>query len=258
MLIDVHCHLDMLETSPEETLNLARQIGVTKLITIGTEPQDHQFVFDTAKRLYPEVYCTLGVHPHQAELWNPQVKAFILDHFSAPWVVAIGEIGLDYYYNQAPQSIQLQAFREQLELAHELNLPVQIHTRDADQDTLMVLNEFRGKVKGIIHCFTGTEALAQGCLDIGLSISISGVVTFKNAEQLRAIVKSIPLDRLLVETDSPFLAPVPHRGKKNTPAFVRDVAIQVATLKGLTLEQLAHQTTQNALQIFSKMQNKVS
>lgn len=258
MLIDVHSHLDMLETTAEETLALARQAGVTKLITIGTEPQDHQFVYDTAKRLYPDVFCTLGVHPHQAELWSPQVKSFILEHYSAPWVVAVGEIGLDYYYNQAPQDIQLQAFREQLELAYSLDLPVQIHTRDADLDTLKVLNEFKGRVKGIIHCFTGSAELAQGCLDLGLSISISGVVTFKNAENLRAIVKSIPPSRLLVETDSPFLAPVPHRGKKNTPAYVRDVALQVAALKGMTLEQLAAQTTENALQIFSKMQNKDS
>lgn len=254
MLIDVHAHLDMLETTPEQTLQLANQRGVDKIITIGTEPQDHQTVLNIAEKLYPQVYCTLGVHPHQATLWSPEVEAFIRAQASQPWVVAIGEIGLDYYYNQSPADVQRQAFRDQLQLSIDLDLPVQIHTRDGEQDTIDILGEFKGRAKGIIHCFTGSGQLAQACLDLGFYISISGVVTFKNANELRAVVAGLPLDRILVETDSPFLAPVPHRGKKNTPAFVADVAQQVADLKGLSIDELIRVTRANTQSVFSKIQ----
>lgn len=253
-LIDVHAHLDMLETSPEETYALALEKGVDTIFTIGTEPADHLQVLDIAKRLYPKVYCTLGVHPHQANLWNSEVGQFIRQHAPLPYVVAIGEIGLDYYYNSCPEAEQKKAFEEQLDLARQLNLPVQIHTRDAEDDTLAILKKFKGEIRGIIHCFTGTQKLADACLDLGLHISISGVVTFKNAEELRQVVKKIPLDRITVETDSPFLAPVPYRGKKNTPAYVADVAKFVAELHDISYESLISITRNNTKKLFAKIQ----
>jgi TatD DNase family protein len=166
-LIDVHAHLDRLETSPTETYQLALNQNVSKIITIGTEPADHPVVLDIAKNMYPKVYCTLGVHPHEANLWSTQVGDFIKDHALLPYVVGVGEIGLDYYYNNCNPYDQKKAFHEQLELSIELDLPVQIHTRDAEEDTIFILNQYRGKAKGIIHCFTGSERLAHACLDLG-------------------------------------------------------------------------------------------
>jgi TatD DNase family protein len=210
-------------------------------------------VLDIAHKYYPEVYCTLGVHPHDGKTYTPEVGKFIETHINDPVVVAVGEIGLDYYYEQSTREEQKLAFRTQMEIAQRTQMPVQIHTRDADEDTVEILKQFRGSVTGIIHCFTGTEWLAQQCLDLGYNISISGVVTFKNAESLRSIVKMIPMDRLHVETDSPFLAPVPMRGKKNTPAYVVHTAQFVADLKGISQKELADQTRNNALKIFPKI-----
>ncbi|MES3037143.1 MAG: TatD family hydrolase [Bdellovibrionota bacterium] len=253
MWYDMHAHLDKLEVSPEQALLNARAVGVVKIVTIGTEPADHQVVLDLAKKYYPSVYCTLGVHPHEAALFTPEVKAFIDSHLPEKEVVAVGEIGLDYYYDHADRNVQKQAFREQLEMAAKHGLPVEIHTRDAEEDTLAILGEFKGKVKGIIHCFTGTRELAFGCIDLGFNISISGVVTFKNAQSLRDTVRDLPLDRIHVETDAPFLAPIPMRGKKNEPSYVVHTAQVVADLKGITLEQLATQTRQNAHTLFTKI-----
>ncbi len=252
--IDVHAHLNMLEEGVEASIENARKAGVRKIITIGTEPGDHEVVLEIAKKYYPEVYCTLGVHPHEGKIYTPEVGRFIEENATHSCVVAIGEIGLDYHYNQSPKEEQIEAFRAQLAIAERLNMPVQIHTRDADEDTITVLNEFRGRVKGIIHCFTGTQWLAEQALDLDFNISISGVVTFKNADSIRATVKMLPLDRIHVETDAPFLAPIPMRGKKNVPAFVVHTAKYVAELKGVTQEVLAEQTKKNALAMFPKIQ----
>lgn len=252
--IDVHSHLNMLEDGVEASIQKARDAGVRRLITIGTEPGDFNTVLDIAHKYYPEVYCTLGVHPHDGKVYTEDVGKFIESHVSDPAVVAIGEIGLDYYYDQSPREEQKAAFRAQLEIARRTKMPVQIHTRDADEDTVAILKEFNGEVTGIIHCFTGSEWLAKECLALGFNISISGVVTFKNADSLRAIVKMVPMDRIHVETDSPFLAPIPMRGKKNTPAFVVHTAKFVADLKGVTEEELARQTKINALKMFPKIQ----
>ncbi len=251
--IDVHAHLDMLEDSPEETLKKAKAAGVSKIVTIGTEPSDHEFVLRTAKQFYPDIYCTLGVHPHQGIQWNQEIENSIEKHLPEREVVAVGEIGLDYYYTQSPVENQREAFRCQLAMAQRNGLPVQIHTREADQDTVEILGELKGKVGGLIHCFTGSTWLAQQCLDLGYNISFSGVVTFKNAEVLRQTCRMVPLNRLHVETDSPFLAPVPQRGKKNTPAFVVHTASLVAEIKGISVEELAHATNENARQLFPKI-----
>lgn len=251
--IDMHAHLDRLEHSPEEALQLAQAQNVQKTITIGTEPNDLALVLSIAEKFYPRVFCTLGVHPHEGVLYTDEAEKFIRDHASRREVVAIGEIGLDYYYEHSPREPQKEAFRRQLQLASELGLPVEIHTRDAEPDTVEILNEFKGKVTGLIHCFTGTQWLAEKALDLGFNISISGVVTFKNADDLRKTVQFIPLDRIHVETDAPFLAPVPHRGKKNTPAFVVHTADVVANLKSVSLDVLADATTANAFRLMSKL-----
>jgi TatD DNase family protein len=252
-LIDIHCHLDMLEEGVEAALEHARKQGVEKLITIGTQPEDHTFVLEVSEKYDSYVYCTLGVHPHEAELWQASVGDFIRAHSRKKQVVAVGEIGLDYYYNKSPVDQQKKAFSEQLDLAAELNLPVEIHTRDAEKDTVDVLQAYKGRVSGVIHCFTGTQWLAEQCLDLGFNISFSGIVTFKNADDLRKTCVYVPLNRLHVETDAPFLAPVPMRGKKNTPAFVAHTAEFVAKLKNVSTSDLHAQTGANARHVFKKL-----
>lgn len=252
--IDIHCHLNMLEGGPAEALKQAQSVGVKNLITIGTEPEDLPLVISLAEQFSPNVFCTIGIHPHEGVKYSEEVAAFLRKNSSHPRVVAIGEIGLDYYYNQSPKEEQIHAFRDQLKIAEEVGLPVEIHTRDAEEDTISILKEFKGRVKGLIHCFTGTEWLAKEALDLGFNISISGVVTFKNADSLRNIVKDIiPIDRLHVETDAPFLAPVPMRGKKNTSAYVVHTAQVVADLKNVSLQTLSEQTKKNALNLFKKL-----
>ncbi|MFM6928577.1 MAG: TatD family hydrolase [Bdellovibrio sp.] len=252
--IDVHCHLNMLEEGVEEAIKNAKAAGVRKIITIGTEPNDLPLVLDLAHKYAPDVYCTLGIHPHDGKVYTKEVGEFIEAHAKDPAVVAIGEIGLDYHYDSSPRDQQQEAFRAQLAIAQRTGLPVEIHTRDAEEDTINILKEFNGSVTGIIHCFTGTSWLAKEALDLGFNISISGVVTFKNADDLRNTVRGLPLDRIHVETDAPFLAPIPMRGKKNTSAYVVHTAKFVADLKGVTVEQLAEQTKANALKMFPKVQ----
>jgi len=251
--IDVHTHLNMLEMPPEQALEAARREGVEEMITIGTCPDDLPIVLSLAGRFFPRVACTLGIHPHEAELYSSEVEKFIRTEAVRPEVVAIGETGLDYYYNNAPREQQIHAFRAQMQMAQDLSLPVEIHTRDAESDTITILRDFSGPKRGLLHCFTGTWELAKAGLDNGYDISISGVVSFKNAEALREVVQKVPVDRLHVETDAPFLAPVPHRGKKNQPAFVTHTAALVAQLKGFKPEDLAEQLRANAQALFPKL-----
>lgn len=251
--IDVHVHLDRLEHSPQEGLDLALKNNVNRIITIGTEMSDLPTVIELAEKYAPYVFGTLGVHPHEGKTYTPEVEKFIRGNITHPRIVAVGEIGLDYYYEHSNKPEQIEAFEKQLQIAKEFKMPVEIHTRDAEADTVELLKKFKGSVNGLIHCFTGTEWLAKECLDLGFNISISGVVTFKNADSLREVVKMVPLDRLHIETDSPFLAPVPHRGKKCTPSFVVHTAETVAMLKGISLEKLSDATWQNTMKLFPKM-----
>ncbi|MCB9072377.1 MAG: TatD family hydrolase [Bdellovibrionaceae bacterium] len=250
---DIHTHLNFLEKTPEETLKLCREANVQRLITIGTEPNDLQTVLDLAKTYYPQVTCTLGIHPHEAEKFTPEIEAFIRSRASDKEVVAIGEIGLDYFYKHSAPDVQRDVFRRQLMLAQDFDLPVEIHTRDAEEDTKNILKEFKGQITGVLHCFTGTLDLAMAALDLGFNISISGIVTFKKAEELRNVVRVIPLDRLHVETDAPYLAPTPFRGEKNSPHLVPFTAAVVAELKGVSLSELSRQTNLNAERIFKKL-----
>jgi TatD DNase family protein len=252
--VDVHTHLNFLKgLSPEEALVQNRANGVTRVITIGTEPADHPVVLELARKYFPEVACTLGVHPHEGKIFTEDVAAYLEANIDFPEVAAVGEIGLDFYYDSSPREEQKEAFRRQLDIAARHLMPIEIHTRDAEADTVDILNEFRGRVSGIVHCFTGTQWLAEKALDLGLDISFSGVVTFKNADDLRSVVKYVPLERLHVETDAPFLAPVPQRGKSNVPAYIVHTAKLVAELKGVSEERLMEQTRANARRTFPKL-----
>jgi TatD DNase family protein len=241
------------DQAPELALAEAKAAGVTRLITIGTEPKDHELVLELARKYYPEVSCTLGVHPHEATLFTDTVAAFMEANLPCREVVAVGEIGLDYYYDHSPRDVQKSAFRRQLEIAERMKMPVEIHTRDAEADTVEILKDFKGGVTGILHCFTGTLWLAKECLDLGYDISFSGVVTFRNADELRAVARFVPLDRLHIETDAPFLTPVPLRGKSNVPAFVVHTAAQIASLKGVTEPELRVALSANARRMFPKL-----
>jgi TatD DNase family protein len=253
--IDVHTHLNFLkDKTPEIAIAEANAQGVTRFITIGTEPEDLPVVLEIAKRHWPVVGCTLGIHPHEGKVYSESIHEFLEQNVTNPHVVAVGEIGLDYHYDSSPRDLQQEAFRRQLDLAARHKMPIEIHTRDADEDTVKILEEFRGRTTGIVHCFTGTMWLAKNALDLGLDISFSGVITFKNAGDLRDVVKYVPLERLHVETDAPFLAPIPMRGKSNVPAYVIHTAKAVAELKGITEAQLMEATRANARRTFPKLQ----
>lgn len=252
---DVHTHLDKLEVTPDVALQNAAAVGVERCITIGTCPEDLPVVLELAKKFSPKVFCTLGIHPHDAETYTDEIEAFIRENGQNPRVVALGEMGLDYYYTKEEElkAVQRQVFKRQIELALELGLPVEIHTRDAEEDTKKILEPYRGRLTGLLHCFTGSKDMADWAVDFGLHFSISGVVTFKNADDLRATVASIPLKHIHVETDAPFLAPVPHRGKKNEPSFMLNTAQKIADLHQVSLEQLCQQVELNAKFLFPKL-----
>ncbi len=250
--IDVHAHLNMLDLTAEEALKEADLAGVKRVITIGTGPEDWPLVLGYAKKFFPQVACTLGVHPHDANLWTEETAEKLRQDLLEPEVVAVGEIGLDYHYDNSPRDQQLNAFREQMRIAADRGLPVEIHTREAEDDTIRVLEEFQGQVKGLLHCFTSSWRMAEAALAVGFDISFSGVLTFKNAQDLRDTCARVPLDRLHIETDAPFLAPVPHRGRKNRPAMVTHTAELVASIKGVSLNSLSQATGENAARLFSR------
>ncbi|TAD87719.1 MAG: TatD family deoxyribonuclease [Alphaproteobacteria bacterium] len=256
MLIDSHCHLDFPDFAEDldGVIERAGQAGVGLMITISTSMAGFPRVRAIAER-FPQVYCTVGVHPHEAsEDWGLDAQRLV-EAASHPKVIGIGETGLDFYYDQSPRDRQADSFRAHIQAARESGLPIIIHTRDAEPETIAMLEaEYRaGPFPGLIHCFTGSQALADAALGLGLSISASGIVTFKSAEALRQVIATVPLDRLLVETDSPYLAPIPKRGKRNEPAFVSHTAAVVAGLKGVSVADLAAATTANVHRLFSKL-----
>jgi TatD DNase family protein len=256
MLVDSHCHLDFPEFADElpEILNRARAAGVGQFLTISTELAKFPGVRAVAESS-PDIHCSVGVHPHEAEgehLLGPEA---LLNEAHHPKVVAFGETGLDFYYNHSPREPQIEDFRAHIAAARQAGLPLIVHTRDAEDETIAILQEeyAKGPFTGLIHCFTGTERLARAALSIGFSISVSGIATFKKADELRTVLKSVPLDRLLVETDAPYLAPLPHRGKRNEPAFVVHTAAVLADLKGVSPETLAETTSANFFRLFTKI-----
>ncbi|RHW22607.1 TatD family hydrolase [Pseudomonas jilinensis] len=254
MLIDSHCHLDRLDLtahngSLDAALDAARARGIGKFLCIGVDAANAPTVKALAER-YADVYCSVGIHPLDLSRSEPTDLQWLIQALAHPRVVAIGETGLDYHYEPELAAQQQASFRCHLQAAQQTGKPVIIHTREARADTLALLREADLPQAGVLHCFTEDWDMAKAALDMGYYISLSGIVTFRNAEALRDVARQVPADRLLVETDSPYLAPVPHRGKPNEPQYVHEVASFLAELRGESFEQLAEQTTANFHRLF--------
>ena len=249
--IDTHCHLDKLDSTPEEAIIEAKQAGVQRMVTVSVDEPSLDFVSSIVQQ-FPEVYGSVGFHPHDAaeltEDLEQKIRKLALEEKK---LIAIGETGLDYHYMYSSAEVQQQVFSKQLQLAVELNLPVIMHSREAETDTLNILQEIPVPPLGVAHSFTSSFEMAKTLIEMGWYIGINGIVTFKNAEDLREVVRWLPLDRLLLETDSPFLAPIPFRGKPNKPAHIPAIATFIAELREISLEELAQQTTANAQRLFN-------
>lgn len=255
MLVDHHCHLDFPEFAPEldQVVARAREAGVGTMVTISTRIRQFDKVRAVAER-FDDVYCSVGTHPHNAheELDIPLEK--LIEFTAHPKVVAVGEAGLDYYYKHSTPEAQAEGFRRHIAAARETGLPLEIHTRDADADTIAILEDehAKGAFPAVLHCFTGGRELAMRAIELGLYVSFSGVITFKKNDALRDIARDVPLDRLLVETDAPFLAPDPFRGKRNEPSYVVRTAAMLASVKGISNAELADATTDNFFRLYQK------
>jgi len=252
MLIDSHAHLEMPEFKKdlEAVIQRAKESGIEYIFTVGTEEKDWKRALEIADS-HPSIYAILGVHPHNAKEINDRTYPMLRELCLNGKVRAFGEIGLDFFRNLSPRDVQLKRFREQIGLAKELGFPVVIHDREAHQETLEILKSERaGECGGIIHCFSGDYEMAKTCMDMGFYISVPGSITFKNAEGFREVVRRIPLESLLVETDAPFLTPEPFRGKRNEPSYVRYTAQRVAEVKNISFEKMAEVTTQNAMRVY--------
>lgn len=256
MLIDSHCHLDFPEFAPElaAVVERAKAAGVARMISISTQIARYD-AYRGISEAHENVWFSIGTHPHQAHE-EPEASAKQLANLAShPKCVAIGEAGLDYHYDRSPRDVAERVFRTHIAAARETGLPLVIHSRDADEDMASILRDEsrRGPFRAVLHCFTSSRGLAETGLELGLYISFSGVLTFKNSDALRDVARDIPLNRVLVETDAPFLAPTPHRGRRNEPAFVVETARRLAELMGVSEAAIAQATTRNALRLFSKM-----
>ncbi len=252
MLIDSHAHLDdsRFDKDRDSLIKSLEANGIELVINIGADLKTSIASVSLAEK-YPNIYATVGVHPHDVKDMDNSTLEILRSLAQRDKVVAIGEIGLDFYYDNSPRDDQRKWFREQLKLAKELNLPVVIHSRDAQQETFDILKEAQdGNLRGVMHCYSGSKEMAMEYIKLGFYISLAGPVTFKNARSLKEVAISVPLDRLLVETDSPYLAPEPHRGKRNEPLFVKYVAGTIAELKGISYEELAKATNRNTKELF--------
>lgn len=257
MFVDSHCHLNKLDLSLHDNnldnaVNAAQEQAVSHILCIGIDLETMGEVIGVAER-YPHVYATVGTHPLYEESKEPTVEALV-NYARHPKVVGIGETGLDYYYCDADNPWQMRRFTTHIEAARQTQLPLIIHTRDARAETIAAIKEHgRGEVSGVLHCFTESLEMARQAVELGFYISISGIVTFRSAKELRAVVEALPLERLLIETDAPWLAPVPHRGKENQPMYVVEVAKKIADIKQVSVEEVADTTSQNFFKLFSKV-----
>ena len=256
MLIDSHCHLDFPDFSAEldEVVARARRAGIERMVTISTRVRRHDAVLAIAERI-PDVYCSVGTHPHYAHEELDVTTADLIARAQNPRVVALGEAGLDYHYDSSPRDAQEHGFRTHIAASRETKLPLVIHTREADDDTARILEEETGKgaFPAVLHCFTGGPDLARRAIALGLFISFTGILTFKSSTALRAIAAELPADRILVETDAPYLAPGRYRGKRNEPAYVIETANTLAEVRGVSFDTIARQTTDNFFRLFSKV-----
>jgi TatD DNase family protein len=255
MLVDHHCHLDFPDFAPEldDVVARAHAAGVGTLVTISTRIRKFDQVKAVAER-FDDVYCSVGTHPHNAHEELDIPLEHIIELSQHPKVVAVGEAGLDYHYQHSTPAAQAEGFRRHIAAARETGLPLEIHTREADDDTIAILEDeyAKGAFPAVLHCFTGGRKLAMRALELGLYVSFSGVISFKNSDALRDIARDVPMDRLLVETDAPFLAPMPFRGKRNEPAFVVRTAAALAGTKGVSPDEIALATTENFFRLYTK------
>ena len=261
MLVDSHCHLDFPDFADEldEIVERARAVGIGRIVTICTRVRQFDRVLAVAER-FDDVFCSVGTHPHNAGE-EPDVTADELVELSAhPKVVAIGEAGLDYHYDHAPRDLQAQGLRRHIEAARRTGLPLVIHAREADDDMIAILREEHasGPFPAVLHCFSSGADLARTGVELGLYVSFSGILTFKTAQSLRDIAADVPADRMLVETDAPYLAPVPHRGKRNEPAYTAHTLVMLADVRGLTDEAARTQTSENFFRLFSKVPRELA
>lgn len=245
ILFDSHCHLtdEKFAGEIDDVIDRAHNSGVLRLVTISSDPDDSEAALAIARN-HEHIWCTAGIHPHAVARFGKDAMSRVADLAEDDRIVAIGETGLDYYYDNSPRSIQRQALRKHVELAADLALPLVIHSREADDDTIAVIRDVEGEVFGVLHCFDGQAELMDTGIEAGWMISFSGLITFKNYEK-EALVRAVPPDQLMIETDSPYLAPMPNRGKRNEPAFVRQVAETVARIRGEPLEEVAEITFRN-------------
>ncbi|MBO6950205.1 MAG: TatD family hydrolase [Rhodospirillales bacterium] len=254
-LIDSHCHLDFPDFGEEldDVVARAGRAGITHMVTISTHLSRFERVKAVAER-FPNVFCSVGIHPHEAGTEAEVSVDELVRLAEHPKVVGIGETGLDFYYEHSPRDVQERQFRTHIEAARRTGLPLIVHTRDADTDTIRIMEEEheKGAFPGLIHCFSASRELAARMVALGLYISFSGIVTFKKADELREVAKVLPEDRILVETDSPYLAPVPRRGKRNEPAFTAFTAACIADLRGISAAEIARTTTANFKRLFTK------
>ena len=256
MLVDSHCHLDFpeFEDQLDDIVTRAREAGVEYMVTICTRVTKFEPVLAVANQ-FPNIACTVGIHPHNVES-EPEITAQHLIKMAErqPKVIGLGETGLDFFYNKSPHEDQERAFRAHIEASRHTGLPIIVHTRDAEEDTIRILRDEYGKgpFTGLIHCFSGGHELAKASLELGFYISISGIATFKKADALRDVIKTVPVNRILVETDAPYLAPVPRRGKTNEPAYTAHTAACVAELMEMELSKFNETTTENFFRLFTK------
>lgn len=251
-IIETHCHLDYLaQDTIADELQAITAAGVERIVTIAVSADNLTTVLDLCHQ-YENIWGTQGIHPHEASSWNPSVAQALAQGASHPKVVAIGEIGLDYYYEHASPQSQIAAFEAQLSLAAERDLPVVIHTREADADTRAVLENHASHLrkKGVIHSFTSSQALADYCLSEGFYLGFNGICTFKNADNVRAVIDATPIDQIVLETDAPYLTPVPYRGRVNSPRFLPLIAEQIAEIKSMPVEVLLTAVRRNSLALF--------
>ena len=257
ILVDNHCHLDYLarEGDLDGVVGRARSAGIGRMLTICTKVSEFDTVLGIARR-YPDVWCTVGIHPHEAEAEPAVTTERLVALAREPRVAGIGETGLDYFYEHSPRERQQASFRAHIAAARESGLPLIVHTRDADDDMIAILSEEQGKgaFPGLLHCFSTGRELAERAVALGLYISLSGILTFKKAEALRETAAALPLDRLLVETDAPYLAPVPMRGKRNEPSYVVHTAAALAALRGIGVNQIETSTSDNFFRLFKRVQ----